>query len=185
MGRGQDGQIELFTWRATANICGVSVQLSPFLFAKLKQTNKQTNNNKPKKSTFTYTDWQVSPGTYTDDLTAEKSRGHQSDADLRSSPKYTKDFIIVILLLGAGMLAELSGVPVMMSKFHVFLYTSDWIKSRFVRVMWQSEEGTGERPGPWSASHNPDVALHSCLYVTRMRSCVDILTATDNHQMYK
>lgn len=74
-----------------------------------RRTNKQTNKNKNKKNicTFTYTDWQVSTGTYTDDLTAEKSLGHQSDADLRSSPKYTIDFIAVILSLGASMLAEL------------------------------------------------------------------------------
>lgn len=72
-----------------------------------RHTNKQTNKKNKNICTFTYTDWQVSTGTYTDDLTAEKSLGHQSDADLRSSPKYTIDFIAVILSLGASMLAEL------------------------------------------------------------------------------
>lgn len=71
-----------------------------------KHTNKQTNN---KKKTFVHSHTLIGkyPGTYTDDLTAEEILGHQSDAYLRSSPKYTIDFIFVILSLGASMLAEL------------------------------------------------------------------------------
>lgn len=73
------------------------------------QTNKQIKNI----CTFTYTDWQVSTGSYTDDLAAEKSLGHQIDADLRSFPKYTINFISVILSLGASMLSVTTtrGVP--------------------------------------------------------------------------
>lgn len=78
------------------------------MFAKT-QTNIQTNKQIIKKKTFVHSHTLIGkyPGTYTDDLTAEEILGHQSDAYLRSSPKYTIDFIFVILSLGASMLAEL------------------------------------------------------------------------------
>lgn len=82
-----------------------SVQLSSLLFAKT-QTNLQTNKQ---IKTFVHSHTLIGkyPGTYTDDLTAEEILGHQSDVDLRSSSKYTIDFIFVVLSLGASMLAEL------------------------------------------------------------------------------
>lgn len=124
-------RMEFFTWQATANICGAQFNWAGFCCK--TQIDKQTYK-KIKKTfcTFTYTDWQVSTGTYTDDLTAEESLWHQSNADLRSSPKYTIDVISIILSLGASMLAELWPPQVELlwllddeHKFYDFLYTSD------------------------------------------------------------
>lgn len=45
----------------------------PIFVVKLKNRQTKIQNEKTKICTFTYNDWQVSTGTYTDELTAVKS----------------------------------------------------------------------------------------------------------------
>lgn len=94
-----------------------------------------------KKRLYIHIHWLASiNGTYTDEPDAAAGAGHQSGADTSSSSLNTRQTSSRRPAFRCKHAGRAVTSWTLSSSFHGFLYTSDWMKSGGVQVMWQFEE---------------------------------------------
>lgn len=146
MGRGQD----------KCSLLQTSLELQfNWVPSHLKNSDGHTKRQ-IKKHLYIHIHWLASiNGTYTDELGAAESPAHQGDADAPSSSLNTLQTSSPSSSIRCKHAGRAVTSWALSSGFNGFLYTSDWIKSCRVQVMWQFEEGRGERrQRPWAAFLN-------------------------------